>query len=177
MRKLLLTLAVATFVVSCTKEQTDHRTHEQAAPTLDVGTTTTTTDGTTTAAVPGQQVSLEISGDDAMRFDKSELRVPAGSKVTLTLRHTGTLAKEAMGHNWVLLKQGTSINDFGMAAVNAKDNGYIPAGSTDYIAHTDMIGGGESTSVTFDAPAPGTYDFICSFPGHFSAMQGKFIVE
>ncbi|MCB0632702.1 MAG: azurin, partial [Lewinella sp.] len=26
-------------------------------------------------------------------------------------------------------------------------------------------------------PAPGTYDYICSFPGHYALMQGKFIVE
>ncbi|MCA9748564.1 MAG: azurin, partial [Romboutsia sp.] len=23
----------------------------------------------------------------------------------------------------------------------------------------------------------GTYDFMCSFPGHYSVMKGKFIVE
>ena len=40
-----------------------------------------------------------------------------------------------------------------------------------------LIGGGEETTVTFDAPAKGTYDFICSFPGHYALMKGKFIVE
>ncbi|MBT8261281.1 MAG: azurin, partial [Bacteroidia bacterium] len=38
-------------------------------------------------------------------------------------------------------------------------------------------GGGQSTSVTFMAPEVGTYDFICSFPGHSALMKGKFIVE
>ena len=40
-----------------------------------------------------------------------------------------------------------------------------------------MIGGGQTTSITFTAPAAGTYDFICSFPGHSGLMKGKFIVE
>ncbi|HBX64839.1 MAG TPA: azurin, partial [Balneolaceae bacterium] len=26
-------------------------------------------------------------------------------------------------------------------------------------------------------PEAGTYDFICSFPGHYALMKGKFIVE
>ena len=58
----------------------------------------------------------------------------------------------------------------------AKDNGYIPEGD-DIIAHTKMIGGGESVEITFDAPAAGTYDYICPFPGHYGIMKGKFIVE
>ncbi|MEM6771051.1 MAG: plastocyanin/azurin family copper-binding protein, partial [Bacteroidota bacterium] len=27
------------------------------------------------------------------------------------------------------------------------------------------------------APAAGEYDFICTFPGHYGVMKGKFIVE
>lgn len=120
---------------------------------------------------------LEIAGDDAMKFDKSELRVKAGQKVTLTLTHTGQMAANVMGHNWVLLKQGTDIADFGEKAVAAgTDKDYIPEG--DYtIVYTKMIGGGESVTITFDAPAKGTYDFVCSFPGHYGLMKGKFIVE
>ena len=45
------------------------------------------------------------------------------------------------------------------------------------IAHTDLIGGGQVTSIEFDAPDAGTYEFLCSFPGHSGLMKGKFIVE
>jgi azurin len=31
--------------------------------------------------------------------------------------------------------------------------------------------------VTFDAPPRGTYDFVCTFPGHATLMRGKFIVR
>jgi len=121
--------------------------------------------------------TLEIAGDDTMKFDKSELKAKAGQKVTLILTHTGKMAKNVMGHNWVLLKQGTDIDDFGAKAVAAGlDKEHIPEGDH-VIASTKVIGGGESVSITFDAPAAGTYDFICSFPGHYSMMKGKFIVE
>ncbi|MFD2824925.1 plastocyanin/azurin family copper-binding protein [Leeuwenhoekiella polynyae] len=114
---------------------------------------------------------------DMMQFDKNEIRVPAGKKVKLTLRHTGKQPVEVMGHNFVLLTMGTEIPAFGAKASAARDNGYIPEGTDAVIVHTKMLGGGQSDTIEFDAPEPGTYDFICSFPGHYSVMKGKFIVE
>lgn len=122
--------------------------------------------------------NLVISGNDAMQFDKKELKVKAGQKVKLTLRHTGKMDVNVMGHNVVILKQGVSVSAFGNKAAAAKANGYIPEGSEgDVIANTKIIGGGQTTSIEFDAPAAGTYDFLCSFPGHYALMKGKFIVE
>ena len=45
------------------------------------------------------------------------------------------------------------------------------------IAATETIGGGQESAIEFDAPEAGEYDFICSFPGHYAMMKGKFIVE
>ncbi|TQD39472.1 azurin [Haloflavibacter putidus] len=122
-------------------------------------------------------VELTIEGDDQMRFNKEELKVKAGQTVRLTLKHVGEMKKDVMGHNWVLLTKGTAVSEFGQKAVEAKGNDYIPKGTSKVIAHTDLIGGGQTTTVEFKAPEKGTYDFICSFPGHYSLMQGKFIVE
>ncbi len=119
--------------------------------------------------------TIVINSNDQMRFDKSEIRVKAGEKIKLTLNHTGKLPKNAMGHNFVLLEKGVDMADFAMKAMNAKDNQYIPAKGV--IAHTKLIGGGESTTIEFTAPAKGTYEFLCSFPGHYAMMKGKFIVE
>ncbi|MBC3758046.1 azurin [Hyunsoonleella sp. SJ7] len=128
--------------------------------------------------VDGNVANLVIAGTDAMQFDKKELRVKAGQKVKLTLRHTGKMDVNVMGHNVVILKQGVDISAFAGKAATARDTKYIPAGAEgDIIAYTNMIGGGQTTSIEFDAPAPGTYDFICSFPGHYALMKGKFIVE
>ncbi|MCC8358336.1 azurin [Salinimicrobium sediminilitoris] len=119
--------------------------------------------------------TIVINSNDQMRFDTNEIKVKAGEKIKLTLNHTGKMAKNVMGHNFVLLTKGTDVNKFGRAAMDEKENEYIP--STGVIAHTKLIGGGESTTIEFTAPAKETYDFVCSFPGHYSIMKGKFIVE
>jgi azurin len=124
-----------------------------------------------------QIVELTLGSNDQMKYDQKELRVPADSKVILTLKHNGTMPKQAMGHNFVLLKAGTDLAAFGAEAVAAGiENEHVPD-SEAVIAHTGLIGGGEQSSVTFDAPSRGRYDFICSFPGHYALMKGTLIVE
>ncbi|MEM9078561.1 MAG: azurin [Bacteroidota bacterium] len=119
---------------------------------------------------------IALSSNDLMQFDKSELRVKAGKTVTLTLRHTGKMEKVVMGHNFVLLAEGTDLGDFAAKAAVARETEYIPE-SDAIIAYTKLIGGGETTTISFEPPAVGTYDYVCSFPGHYGIMQGKFIVE
>lgn len=121
---------------------------------------------------------LEIHGNDQMKYNKDRLRAKAGQIVILTLKHVGELPESGMGHNWVLLKKGSDKAAFAQEAMNAEENDYIPEGrSEDIIAYTEMIGGGESTTITFEAPRKGIYEFICTFPGHYMNMKGKFIVE
>ena len=123
-------------------------------------------------------VNVALTGNDMMQYDKNEIKVKAGQEVTLTLRHVGKLDKKVMGHNFVLLMQGVNMQEFGIKASDAGEAAdWIPEDGKEVIAHTKMLGGGESTSITFTAPAAGTYDFICSFPGHVAMMKGKLIVE
>lgn len=124
-----------------------------------------------------KEIEVKITGNDQMQFNVKVIRVKEGQEVTLILEHVGKMKVNIMGHNFVLLKPGTDIGSFGSEASAAKDTDYIPNDGKEVIAHTKMIGGGETTSVTFKAPAKGEYDFICSFPGHYGLMQGKFIVE
>ncbi|MCL4161054.1 UNVERIFIED_CONTAM: hypothetical protein GTU68_056724 [Idotea baltica] len=112
-----------------------------------------------------------------MQFNKKEIKVKAGKKVKITLKHIGKMDKNVMGHNFVLLKQGVNLMAFGNKAATARDNDYIPLGNQDVIAHTKMLGGGETAVIEFDAPEAGTYEFLCSFPGHSGLMKGQFIVE
>ncbi len=126
----------------------------------------------------GDVVEITIEGDDNMQFNMNEIEVEAGQTVRLTLEHTGQMPVENMGHNWVLLDEGTDNSAFESAAMNAADNEYIPEDMyDDIIAYTDLIGGGETSTVEFEAPSPGTYDFLCSFPGHPGPMSGEFIVN
>ncbi|HER40711.1 MAG TPA: azurin [Salinimicrobium catena] len=122
-------------------------------------------------------VQVNLTGNDQMQYNLNEIRVKAGDKVRLTLTHVGQLPENAMGHNFVLLKKGTDLVDFAQKAATASGNEYIPEGTDAVIAKTEMIGGGEQTTIEFTAPEAGTYDFLCSFPGHYVQMKGKFIVE
>ena len=121
---------------------------------------------------------LEITGTDAMQYDKKELSVAGDcTQVELTLHHSGKLPAQAMGHNWVLSKTGdvSGIASDGVAAGFAND--HIKKGDTRVIAHTKIVGGGQSTSVTFPTSklkAGESYTYFCSFPGHSSIMKGTF---
>ncbi|MEO1174232.1 MAG: azurin [Myxococcota bacterium] len=131
------------------------------------------------AAAPSgdvQKIKLEVG--DGIKYDVTEIKVKSGSTVEVTIEHTGKLPKEAMGHNFVLLKQGTDMAKFANAAMLATATQYVPEDMKDsVIAHTKVVGGGESDTITFTAPAPGEYGYLCSFPGHYANMNGKMIVS
>ena len=122
-------------------------------------------------------VSIILNSNDKMQFDKTDITVFEGQTIILTLNHTGTMPIEAMGHNFVLLTNDISVSDFGKQAASAKANEYIPADLQHVIAHTGLIGGGGTDTIIFEAPQKGVYDFLCSFPGHYSIMKGKFNVK
>tara|TARA_Y100000748_G_scaffold68602_1_gene55945 strand:- start:681 stop:1088 length:408 start_codon:yes stop_codon:yes gene_type:complete len=72
--------------------------------------------------------TIILNSNDAMLFDKKVIKVSSGEQVTLTLNHVGKIAKDFMGHNFVLLKKGVDVDDFGQRAILARDNDYIPEG-------------------------------------------------
>ena len=173
MKKTLFLMAtVALMVASCgdnKKSEESSQTAEQAAAE---------------AAAPAQSqeteaITVNLEGTDQMTFNIQEIKAKAGQTINLTLKHVGQMAKNQMGHNFVLLKKGTDIPAFGMAAMEAGlEKEYIPNDGKDIIAHTRLLGGGESDTISFKAPSePGSYDYICSYPGHFSLMKGVLIVE
>ncbi|MDV4102888.1 plastocyanin/azurin family copper-binding protein [Flavobacterium sp. I3-2] len=169
MKKLVLGLSVIIFTACNNNKKTEQSAQENNQPVLEQATVSTE---------QANEVELTISGGDDMKFDKTELKVKEGQTVKLILKHTGKAPIEAMGHNVAILAQGTDFNAFANAAINAKDNDYIPKEMEKaVITKTDMIGGGQTTEITFNAPAKGSYDFLCSFPGHYIYMKGKFIVE
>jgi azurin len=127
-----------------------------------------------------QECTLTIDANDQIQFSQKELRVSKSCKeVTLTLKHVGQLAANVMGHNWVL----TATPDYQAVATAGQGAGpprYLPAGDARIIAATDVVGGGQSTSIKFDTSkltVGGDYTYFCSFPGHFVLMNGKLIVQ
>jgi azurin len=117
-----------------------------------------------------------IDGNDAMQYDQKSITVPKTCKqFTVTLKHTGKLPKASMGHNWVL---GKAADESGIIADGMKagaDQNYVKPGDTRVIAHTKLIGGGESDSATFPVSklkAGESYAYFCTFPGHAALMKG-----
>ncbi|MNT42110.1 Azurin-2 [compost metagenome] len=113
-----------------------------------------------------------------MQFNTNELRAVAGKTITLTLKHVGKIPKEAMGHNLVILQEGTDEAAFAAKAIEAKATDYIPASEkASIVAHTKLLGGGEEDTIEFTIDKKGTYNFLCTFPGHVAMMKGVLIVE
>jgi len=170
MKKQILTFAIGTlFLVSC----------GGGADTKSEETTPETPAQEEAAPVPEKEVvEVTIEANDQMKYDKTVIEVKSGTLVKLTLKNVGSMPVEAMGHNWTLLSQGVDLVAYATAAIAAKDNGYQPADRyADPIIYTRMLGPGESQTIEFDAPAAGTYKYLCTFPGHFGQMQGDFIVK
>ena len=120
--------------------------------------------------------SVDLEGNDAMQFNKTSIAVPASCKqFSVKLKHVGKLPAAAMGHNWVLTRTADmqAVATEGMKAGLPKN--YINDADPRVLAHTKVIGGGESDSVTFDVSklaAGQDYAYFCSFPGHFAVMKG-----
>ena len=123
---------------------------------------------------------LTIRADDQPKYDLKEFTVAAGAEVKLTLQHIGSMPKTTMGHNVVILTMDADPEAFVKAAQQHVNNDYIPPKmSNSIVAYTDLIGGGQSDTITFTAPEkPGDRTFLCSFPGHYQlGMKGTMHVQ
>ncbi len=122
------------------------------------------------------ECEVEVHSTDQMSYTTKAIDVSKSCKTfTVKLIHDGKLPKNVMGHNWVLSKASdmAGVTTDGMAA--GLDKNYLKADDARIIAHTKIIGGGETDSVSFDVSklqAGENYQFFCSFPGHASMMKG-----
>ena len=124
--------------------------------------------------------SVNLEGNDMMKFNVANIDVSKSCKdFTINLKHTGKLARNVMGHNVVVAKTADmkGIDADGIKAGLAAN--YVKAGDTRAIAHSKVVGGGESTSVKIPVSklGAGPYSFFCSFPGHSSLMKGTITLK
>ena len=105
------------------------------------------------AACGGPGTSEISTAMTEFAFTPSSSSVSAGNEVTLTLTNDGTV-----DHNWVLMDAGymvtTPFDDADRAKVFAETS----------------LAAGDSATFTFTAPSEaGTYQVVCSIPGHLEA--------
>lgn len=115
-------------------------------------------------------VEVSSTGVD-LAYDVTEIRAKPGDTITIRFTNAGDMA-----HNIVLLKGEDDIDVVGNASFQAHANDWIPEDETDrIIAHTKVAGPGEVVEMTFVVPPSGTYPYICTYSGHWTAMRGRLI--
>ncbi len=135
--------------------------------------------GAVPAHAAGKVCRLQITANDLMQYNKKVLTAgPGCTQIEVTLTDIGKLPAAAMGHDWVLVKSEdlASVANDGLSAGLA--NNYQKPGDPRIIAATKIVGGGQSTTVTFPASKlkpGGSYMYLCTFPGHNALMKGEFI--
>jgi azurin len=122
------------------------------------------------------ECSITVDSTDQMSYDTKAIEIDKSCKeFTINLKHSGSLPKAVMGHNLVISKEADAqpIATDGLSV--GIDKNYIKDGDTRVIAHTKVIGAGETDSLKLDVSkldAAEKYMFFCSFPGHISMMKG-----
>ncbi len=121
-------------------------------------------------------VKLEIrSVPDAARYDKTELAVPAGTRVTLEF-HNGTGRGERIMQNWVLVQPGSEDGVVADAPTLTLADSFVAKSDTRVIAYSIAIVGSQSTELVFNAPPPGRYTYLSTTPRYYG-MRGVLSVR
>ncbi len=113
---------------------------------------------------------------EQMRFDVTQLVVEAGKPFEIIFENT-----DVMPHNLVVITPGMreaiGTAAMTMPATPDKDGRlYVPDHKA-VLAATKMLEPGQKERLRVTAPKePGTYEFVCTFPGHWTIMWGKLIV-
>ena len=152
------------------------------ATSSDTSTSSVDSSATVSTAAPAKaQTSntISLSANDQMKYSATSFTVKSGEPVSLTMKNEGTLPAAYMSHDVVVLKPGTDVNTFGqeVGKVQGKIDKLPADVKSQIVAETKMLGPGESDTISFTLSAPGEYPFLCSFPGHYAAMNGKITAE
>ena len=128
----------------------------------------------TTEPVSAGPVVLAVSAvGETLTFDVPTLTAPSGSEVTITFDNPSANNQ----HNLVIVEAGTKDAVAADGTAAGPTNDWVAPGDARVIANTALLSGGASGEVSFTAPAQGTYQFVCTFPGHNFTMFGDFIVN
>lgn len=121
-------------------------------------------------AVPGDGPVIGVNGD-ALEFDTDHIEVAGGGEVVFRFDNSSSLYQ----HNLVFVQAGQkdAVTERG---AQFPDDGWLDPNDPDLIAASGLLDPGQVGEVRFAAPAAGTYQFVCTFPGHNVTMFGDFVV-
>lgn len=169
----LILASVAFLFTAC-----DDNKKKESADSQDTEVTTSKKEETTSAKDEDSD-KIVIIGSDQMKYDVTSINAKAGEEITIVLKTVSDLPAEAMSHDLVVLKQGTTARDFGQTV--SKAGGSLDDLSKEQkepiIKATKMLAAGEEDEISFTIDEPGKYEYVCTFPGHFASMNGAITVE
>jgi len=106
---------------------------------------------------------------DKMLYDKKEFSVETGKPVQLTF-----VNNDFPPHNLLIVKPGTA-DEVAALAITLANDGFKKQWRPDtpkILWGSTMIDYEEKSVISFTAPAPGDYPYVCTFPGHALLMRG-----
>jgi azurin len=109
-----------------------------------------------------------------MSYDIDNITIDAGKDITITLINDGI--DEAMKHNVVIIYNGYA-EEVATKGMKHPENNYVQPQDPAVLASSPMSGPGETVTFTFSIDKPGTYQYVCTYPGHWSKMMGFLTVE
>jgi uncharacterized cupredoxin-like copper-binding protein len=117
------------------------------------------------------RVVVAMSVRDSMVFSHSDISVTVGQELDIDFANTSRLP-----HNIVIVAGDmTEATDVNRDAINQID--YLPQHPA-VVATMAMVMPNQTGSITWQPSQPGTYLFICTYPGHFDAgMYGTITVK
>ena len=115
-------------------------------------------------------VSITLGTKPGLMYDRTDMTVKAGSRIKWTF-----VNKDDMLHNVVIVNPGkaTAIGNQALQlGLKGERMGYVP-NSDQVLYHTGLVQPGTSETIYLYAPdKPGTYEYVCTFPGHAQVMRG-----
>lgn len=124
---------------------------------------------------PVQEITIKAQGNtmDDMKFDVTLIETHPRTTLRITLVNESQ--DESMRHNFVLVNNNRA-EAVAKQAVDCAQTDYVPV-NDDVIVNTGLTHPGEISSVSFTSPEKGSYEYICTYPGHWAKMRGKLIVK
>lgn len=123
----------------------------------------------------GPDQSVEIGTLPGLKYDTESFTVKAGSKVKLVFNNS-----DDMMHNLLIVQPGKAdaVGQMAMElGLEGEEKGYVPDDEA-VLFHTNLLQPESSDVIYFTAPSkPGTYPFVCTFPGHYLVMRGVMVVK
>jgi uncharacterized cupredoxin-like copper-binding protein len=111
-----------------------------------------------------------LSTKPGLKYDKDLIQAKAGSKIKLVFNNN-----DDMQHN-IVITNPNEANNMGAKAMDlglkGTDMQYVP-NNKNVLFHSNILEPGKSETIYFIVPEKaGDYQFVCTYPGHYAAMQG-----